>query len=36
MGIDPLGGTAETFTSLVKEEIPRWKAMVIDAGVKLE
>jgi tripartite-type tricarboxylate transporter receptor subunit TctC len=36
MGIDPLGGTSEAFTSLVKEEIPRWKAMVIDAGVKLE
>ena len=36
IGIDPLGGTPEAFTSLLKEEIPRWKAMVIDAGVKLE
>jgi tripartite-type tricarboxylate transporter receptor subunit TctC len=36
MGIDPLGGSAEAFTSLLKEEIPRWKNMVIDAGVKLE
>jgi tripartite-type tricarboxylate transporter receptor subunit TctC len=36
IGIDPLGGTPEAFTSLLKAEIPRWKAMVIDAGVKLE
>ncbi|HEY6256170.1 MAG TPA: tripartite tricarboxylate transporter substrate binding protein [Xanthobacteraceae bacterium] len=36
IGIDPLGGTAEAFTSLLKEDIPRWRAMVIDAGVKLE
>jgi tripartite-type tricarboxylate transporter receptor subunit TctC len=36
IGIDPLGGTPEAFTSLLKEEIPRWKAMVVDAGVKLE
>jgi tripartite-type tricarboxylate transporter receptor subunit TctC len=36
IGIDPLGGTSEAFTSLLKTEIPRWKAMVIDAEVKLE
>jgi tripartite-type tricarboxylate transporter receptor subunit TctC len=36
IGIDPLGGSAEAFTNLLKEEIPRWKNMVIDAGVKLE
>ena len=36
LGIDPLGGTSEAFASLLKEEIPRWKAMVIDAGAKLE
>ena len=36
IGIDPLGGTSEAFTSLLKEDIPRWKALVIDAGVKLE
>ena len=36
IGIDPLGGTSEAFISLLKEDIPRWKAMVIDAGVKLE
>jgi len=36
IGIDPLGGTSEEFTSLLKVDIPRWKAMVVDAGVKLE
>jgi tripartite-type tricarboxylate transporter receptor subunit TctC len=36
IGIDPLGGTADAFSSLLKSEIPRWKAMVIDAGAKLE
>ena len=36
IGIDPLGGTTEAFTNLLKEDIPRWKAMVKDAGVKLE
>lgn len=36
IGIDPLGGTSEAFISLLKEDIPRWKAMVVDAGVKLE
>ena len=36
IGIDPLGGTSEAFTSLLKEDIPRWKALVIDAGAKLE
>jgi tripartite-type tricarboxylate transporter receptor subunit TctC len=36
LGIDPLGGTAAAFTDLLKEDIPRWKALVIDAGVKLE
>jgi tripartite-type tricarboxylate transporter receptor subunit TctC len=36
IGIDPLGGTAEAFTELLKVDIPRWKSMVIDAGVKLE
>jgi tripartite-type tricarboxylate transporter receptor subunit TctC len=36
IGIDPLGGTSEAFVNLLKEDIPRWKAMVIDAGVKLD
>jgi tripartite-type tricarboxylate transporter receptor subunit TctC len=36
IGIDPLGGTAEAFTDLLKADIPRWKSMVVDAGVKLE
>jgi tripartite-type tricarboxylate transporter receptor subunit TctC len=36
IGIDPLGGTSEAFINLLKEDIPRWKAMVKDAGVKLE
>jgi len=36
IGIDPLGGTSEAFIDLLKEDIPRWKAMVVDAGVKLE
>jgi tripartite-type tricarboxylate transporter receptor subunit TctC len=36
IGIDPLGGTSEAFVNLLKEDIPRWKAMVIDAGAKLE
>jgi tripartite-type tricarboxylate transporter receptor subunit TctC len=36
IGIDPLGGSAEAFTNLLKDDIPRWKAMVKDAGVKLE
>jgi tripartite-type tricarboxylate transporter receptor subunit TctC len=36
LGIDPLGGTSAAFTDLLKEDIPRWKALVIDAGVKLE
>ncbi len=36
LGIDPLGGTSEAFVNLLKEEIPRWKALVVDAGAKLE
>jgi tripartite-type tricarboxylate transporter receptor subunit TctC len=36
IGIDPLGGTSEAFVNLLKEDIPRWKAMVTDAGVKLD
>jgi tripartite-type tricarboxylate transporter receptor subunit TctC len=36
IGIDPLGGTSDAFTSLLKQDIPRWKQMVIDAGAKLE
>lgn len=36
IGIDPLGGTSEAFADLLKTEIPRWKAMVTDAGAKLE
>ncbi len=36
IGIDPLGGTSEDFINLLKQDIPRWKQMVIDAGVKLE
>jgi tripartite-type tricarboxylate transporter receptor subunit TctC len=36
VGIDLLGGTPEGFAALLKEDIPRWKAMVKDSGAKLE
>jgi tripartite-type tricarboxylate transporter receptor subunit TctC len=36
IGIDLLGGTPEAFAALLREDIPRWKAMVKDSGAKLE
>ena len=36
MGIDPLGTTPQEATQFLREEIPRWKAIASDAGVKLE
>jgi tripartite-type tricarboxylate transporter receptor subunit TctC len=36
IGIDPLGDTPEQFAVFLRKEIPRWKQIVQDAGVKVE
>jgi tripartite-type tricarboxylate transporter receptor subunit TctC len=36
VGIDPLGSTPEEFAAFLRQEIPRWKQIVQDAGAKLE
>lgn len=36
IGIDPLGGTPEEFRKTLERDIPRWKQMVIDAGLKMQ
>jgi tripartite-type tricarboxylate transporter receptor subunit TctC len=36
MGLDPLGLTPEEAAAFLRSELPRWKAIVTDAGVKLE
>ena len=35
-GADPLGGTVEQFTALIKSEIPRWGQVVKDSGAKVD
>ena len=36
MGLDPLHSTPEQFAAFLRAEIPRWKQIVQDAGVKVE
>ena len=36
IGIDPIGSTPEEFAVFLRKEIPRWKQIVQDAGVKIE
>ncbi len=36
IGIDPLGSTPEEFSAFLRKEIPRWKQIVQEAGVKIE
>jgi tripartite-type tricarboxylate transporter receptor subunit TctC len=36
LGIDPLGSTPEEFAAFLRQEIPRWKQIVQDAGAKVE
>jgi len=36
MGLDPLGFTPEEAAAFLRRELPRWKAIVTEAGVKLE
>jgi tripartite-type tricarboxylate transporter receptor subunit TctC len=36
IGIDPLGSTPDEFAAFLRKEIPRWKQIVQEAGVKLE
>ena len=36
IGIDPIGSTPEEFAVFLRKEIPRWKQIVKDAGVKIE
>jgi tripartite-type tricarboxylate transporter receptor subunit TctC len=36
MGLDPLGSTPDEFAALLRKEIPRWKQIARDAGVKVE
>ncbi|HEY5067684.1 MAG TPA: tripartite tricarboxylate transporter substrate binding protein [Xanthobacteraceae bacterium] len=36
IGIDPIGSTPEQFAVFLRKEIPRWKQIVQDAGVKIE
>jgi tripartite-type tricarboxylate transporter receptor subunit TctC len=35
-GADPIGGTVEQFTALIKSEIPRWGQVVKDSGAKVD
>jgi tripartite-type tricarboxylate transporter receptor subunit TctC len=36
LGIDPIGSTPDEFAAFLRQEIPRWKQIVQDAGAKLE
>ncbi len=36
MGIDPVGNTPEEFSALLREDVPRWKGIVTQAGIILE
>jgi tripartite-type tricarboxylate transporter receptor subunit TctC len=36
MGVDPLGSTPAEFSAFLRQEIPRWKKVVQDAGVQVE
>jgi tripartite-type tricarboxylate transporter receptor subunit TctC len=36
MGIDPLGKTPEEAAQFLRDELPRWKTIVSEAGLKLE
>lgn len=36
IGIDPIGSTPDEFATFLQKEIPRWKGIVQDAGVKIE
>lgn len=36
MGIDPVGNTPEEFSEFLRQEIPRWKGFVAQAGIKIE
>jgi tripartite-type tricarboxylate transporter receptor subunit TctC len=36
LGIDPLGYTPEEAADFLRKELPRWKAIVTEAGVKLD
>ena len=36
IGIDPLGSTPDEFAAFLRKEIPRWKEIVQEAGVKVE
>jgi tripartite-type tricarboxylate transporter receptor subunit TctC len=36
IGIDPLGSTPDEFAAFLRNEVPRWKQIVQDAGVKIE
>jgi tripartite-type tricarboxylate transporter receptor subunit TctC len=36
IGIDPIGNTPAEFAEFLRKEVPRWKDIVTEAGVKLE
>jgi tripartite-type tricarboxylate transporter receptor subunit TctC len=36
LGLDPVGGSAESFGAFVKEDIARWAKVIKEAGVKAE
>jgi tripartite-type tricarboxylate transporter receptor subunit TctC len=36
LGIDPLGSTPDEFADFLRKEIPRWKQIVQDAGIKVQ
>lgn len=36
MGLDPLGSTPEEFAAFLGKEIPRWRQIVLDAGVSVD
>ncbi len=36
LGIDPIGNTPEEFSEFLRQEMPRWKGIVAQAGIKVE
>ena len=35
-GAEPVGSTPEQFRQLIAAEVPRWKKVVQDAGIKID
>jgi tripartite-type tricarboxylate transporter receptor subunit TctC len=35
-GVEPLSGTPEQFSEMIRAEIPRWRKVITDANIKVE